>query len=35
MIYESAQGNITIALAGDAMITRRMSVFREKRFLAC
>jgi len=33
MIYESAQGNFTIALAGDAMITRRMSVFREKRFL--
>ena len=34
MIYESAQGNMTIAVAGDSMITRPMSMFREKEFLA-
>ena len=34
MIYESAQGNMTIAVAGDSMITRPMSMFREKDFLA-
>ena len=33
MPYESAAGNITIAVAGDAMITRRMSPFKEKKFL--
>ncbi len=33
MIYDSAQGNITIAVAGDSMITRPMSMFKEKRFL--
>ncbi|MEE9261635.1 MAG: CapA family protein [Dehalococcoidia bacterium] len=33
MIYDSAQGNITIAVAGDSMITRPMSMFNEERFL--
>ena len=34
MIYDSAQGNITIAVAGDAMITRPMQMFREQSFLS-
>ena len=34
MIYDSAQGNITIAVAGDAMITRPMRMFREQSFLS-
>ena len=34
LLYDAERGNITIALAGDCMITRRMSVFREKRFLS-
>ena len=33
MLYESEQGNISIALAGDAMITRQMRPFREENFL--
>ncbi len=33
MIYEAASGDITLAFAGDAMINRRMSPFREPRFL--
>jgi poly-gamma-glutamate synthesis protein (capsule biosynthesis protein) len=33
MSYESSKGNITIAVAGDAMITRRMSPFKENQFL--
>ena len=33
MVYDSTQGNITIAVAGDSMITRRMRAFREERFL--
>jgi len=32
-VYESAAGDITMALAGDAMITRALKPFREKRFL--
>ena len=32
-VYESETGKINIALAGDTMLTRRMSVFREKPFL--
>ena len=32
MIYEAEAGNLTIAAGGDAMITRKLSVFREKRF---
>ncbi len=31
MIYDSAQGNITIAVAGDSMITRPMRHFKEER----
>lgn len=33
-IYHSEAGNFTIALAGDTMLTRRMSVFQEPNFLA-
>ena len=29
MLYEAEQGDISIAVAGDAMIARRMRVFRE------
>ncbi|MBI2304502.1 MAG: CapA family protein [Chloroflexi bacterium] len=34
MLYESETGDITIVLAGDIMLTRRLSVYREERFLA-
>ena len=34
MLYDSEQGDIEFALAGDALINRRVSVFREPRFLA-
>jgi poly-gamma-glutamate capsule biosynthesis protein CapA/YwtB (metallophosphatase superfamily) len=34
MTYEAEQGNITIALVGDAMITRPVAPFREPNFLA-
>ena len=34
MLYESEQGEFTIALAGDCMLTRRLSVFKEARFLS-
>jgi poly-gamma-glutamate synthesis protein (capsule biosynthesis protein) len=33
MLYEAEQGDISIAVAGDAMIARRMRVFREPAFL--
>src|SRR5438132_12136312 len=33
MLYEAEKGNFTIALAGDCMLTRRLSVFKEERFL--
>ncbi len=33
MIYQDEKGDITMALTGDALITRRMSVFKEKRFM--
>jgi poly-gamma-glutamate synthesis protein (capsule biosynthesis protein) len=33
VLYESEQGDFTIALAGDCMLTRRLSVFKEPRFL--
>ena len=33
MVYEAEEGNISFAVTGDAMITRRMQPFREKRFL--
>src|SRR5947209_3576983 len=34
MIYQSEQGNLSIALGGDIMLTRRLSVFTEPNFLA-
>ena len=34
MLYESESGNLTLAAGGDTMITRRLSVFREPRFLS-
>ena len=33
MIYDAEKGNISIAVAGDAMITRRMRGFSEPKFL--
>lgn len=33
MLYDSEKGDITIALTGDLMLTRRLSVFKEDRFL--
>lgn len=33
MLYESELGEFTIAMAGDLILTRRLSVFREDRFL--
>ncbi|MFH1122022.1 MAG: CapA family protein [Pseudomonadota bacterium] len=33
MLYESESGTFRIALAGDCILTRRLSVFREERFL--
>ncbi len=34
MTYEAEKGDFTLALAGDTMLTRRLSVFKEDRFLA-
>ena len=34
MLYEDQSGDILMALAGDSFINRRLSVFREERFLA-
>ena len=34
MSYEAEKGNFTLALTGDCMLTRRLSVFTEERFLA-
>ena len=34
MLYESESGDLTLVASGDTMITRRLSVFREERFLA-
>jgi poly-gamma-glutamate capsule biosynthesis protein CapA/YwtB (metallophosphatase superfamily) len=34
MAYEAAKGNFRIALAGDCMLTRRLSMFDEPQFLA-
>lgn len=34
MAYNSAKGNFQVALAGDCMLTRRLSVFDEPEFLA-
>jgi poly-gamma-glutamate synthesis protein (capsule biosynthesis protein) len=33
MIYQSENGNFTIALAGDTMLTRKLTPFKEERFL--
>ncbi len=33
MAYQSEQGNFTIALAGDTMLTRKLTPFTEERFL--
>ena len=33
MIYDAERGDISIAVAGDAMISRRMQAFREPQFL--
>ncbi len=34
MIYQAEKGNFTIALAGDTMLTRRLTPFKEEQFLA-
>jgi poly-gamma-glutamate synthesis protein (capsule biosynthesis protein) len=34
MLYQADNGNFSIALAGDTMLTRRLTPFREERFLA-
>ena len=33
MIYDAERGDMTIAVVGDAMISRRMRAFRELHFL--
>ncbi|HXV49890.1 MAG TPA: CapA family protein [Candidatus Binatia bacterium] len=33
MIYEAENGSFTIALAGDTMLTRKLTPFKEKRFI--
>jgi poly-gamma-glutamate synthesis protein (capsule biosynthesis protein) len=33
MIYQAQKGNLTIALAGDTMLTRKLTPFKEERFL--
>ncbi|MGH7928607.1 MAG: CapA family protein, partial [Candidatus Binatia bacterium] len=34
MLYAAEQGNFTLALAGDTMLTRKLMPFKEERFLA-
>ena len=34
MLYDSETGDLTVALTGDSMLTRRLSVFDEKQYLA-
>ena len=34
MLYDAERGDFTIALTGDCMLTRRLSVFGEERFQA-
>jgi poly-gamma-glutamate capsule biosynthesis protein CapA/YwtB (metallophosphatase superfamily) len=34
MLYQADKGNFTVALAGDTMLTRRLTPFKEERFLA-
>src|SRR5918994_3649651 len=33
MLYEAEKGDFTLALAGDTMLTRRLAVFQEERFV--
>lgn len=33
MLYEAERGDISIAVVGDAMLSRRMQAFREPHFL--
>ena len=33
MVYEAEKGNLTIALAGDTMLTRKLIPFKEEKFL--
>ena len=34
MTYQAEKGDFTLALAGDTMLTRRLSIFKEERFVA-
>jgi len=34
MVYQAETGNFTVALAGDTMLTRKLTPFKEERFLA-
>jgi poly-gamma-glutamate capsule biosynthesis protein CapA/YwtB (metallophosphatase superfamily) len=34
MVYDAEKGNFTIALAGDTMLTRKLTPFKEERFMA-
>jgi poly-gamma-glutamate synthesis protein (capsule biosynthesis protein) len=34
MLYEAEKGELTLALAGDTMLTRKLTPFKEERFLA-
>ena len=34
MVYDAEKGNFTIALAGDTMLTRKLTPFKEERFLS-
>ena len=33
-LYDAESGNLTLVASGDTMITRRLSVFKEQRFLS-
>ena len=33
-LYDAESGNLTLVASGDTMITRRLSVFKEERFLS-
>ena len=35
MLYEAEKGDFTLALAGDTMLTRKLTPFKEERFLGC
>ena len=34
ILYDAESGNLTLVASGDTMITRRLSVFKEPRFLS-